>query len=165
MMRIADVKDVCEGLAAIVRSLPLSSFQHNGEGRRFSAHVPVDDVLVTGVFTRFGLVWRRSEPDYGHFVGNNYEAGAHVHPHTDPAPPGFHHVRCNVALEMPISGGNPVISGVEVPVQEGQAWVCFASLERHSSVPVVSGTRVIFSLGGLIPQGEAEVAYRRVAVG
>jgi len=157
--RTAPANDVCEYFGTVVRGLSTDAFRANGYGRRFAPHVAVDEAVVRDVFSRFGLVWEREEPMFGHFVGNNFLPGAAVHTHKDTAPAGLCHVRCNVAIKMPIVGGNPVLSGVELPVSEGEAWVCFASIEEHGSTPVESGTRVVVSLGGLVDKDKAEAVY------
>lgn len=162
MMRTAPASDLCEYLGTVVRGIPTSKFLQNGYGRRFAPHTPVDDAVVRTLFKRFGFDWVKEEPMFGHFVGNNFLPGAAVHRHRDSAPEGYHHVRCNVALKMPVEGGKPILSGVELPVSEKEAWICFASLEYHSSSPVVFGNRIVVSLGGLIDAEEAEAALEKI---
>lgn len=134
----------------------------NGYGRRFVPKVKIDQSIVNELFSRFGLVWEMEEPELGHFVGTNYLMGAHVHVHTDPAPEGFHHVRCNVAVEMPKFGGEPILDGVKVNVKEGDAWVCFSSIEEHSSAPIKNGDRIVVSVASLIGKHIAESAYGKL---
>jgi hypothetical protein len=165
MLRTAPATDLCEYLGTVVRGIPASKFRQNGYGRRFASHTPVDDAVVCTLFKRFGLDWVKEEPIFGHFVGNNFLPGAAVHRHCDSAPEGYHHVRCNVALKMPVEGGNPVLSDVELPVSEKEAWICFASLEYHGSTPVVFGNRVVVSLGGLIDATKAEDALAKIKAG
>lgn len=144
---------------AVADGVPTDAFAPNGFGRMFARHVDVADDLVKDVFAGFCLKWKRSEPLFGHFVGRNYLEGAFVHQHKDSAPAGFHHVRCNVMVRSPSAGGNPILSGDELAVEQGQAWICFASIESHGSTPIESGVRVVVSLGGLVEADLAEAAY------
>lgn len=65
-------------------------------------------------------------------------------------------------LEMPVQGGQPVIEGKTIEVEAGDIWVCFASIEAHSSLPVNGGRRVTLSLGALVEQSVAEEIYGRI---
>lgn len=166
MQRVAQTNsEMFDSLSAIVAATPEDSFRQNGFGRKFASHRAVTPELVKDVFAAFDLAWEYEEPLFGHFVGKNYLVGAAVHAHTDPAPEGFHHVRCNIMLKAPASGGQPVLSGTEIKVEQGQVWICFASLETHASTPVESGERVVVSLGGLIPKDIAEKAHNSLKQG
>ena len=129
-------------------------FRSNGYGRRCSTHVPSN--LWSQAFGAFNLVPSQIEPLFGNFIGNHYLDGAHTHEHTDPAPRGFEHVRCNVMLKKPQSGGNPVIDGEEFEVFEKSLWLCVASKEQHASTPIKGGERLIFSFGGLVETNQVE---------
>ena len=102
-------------------------------------------------FLSFGLIPSCIEPQFKNFTGNHYLDGAFTHLHTDNAPAGFDHVRCNLMICKPEHGGNPVLDGEEVVVDEGDLWLCIASRERHCSTPIKGGERIIFSFGALIP--------------
>jgi hypothetical protein len=156
MQRVIHAPDIAEQLKPLISH---GKMRANGYGRRFVPKVKIDQSIVNELFFRFGLVWEMEEPELGHFVGTNYLMGAHVHIHTDPAPEGFHHVRCNVAVEMPKFGGEPILDGVKIGVKEGDAWVCFSSIEEHSSTPIKNGDRVIVSVASLIEKHIAETAY------
>jgi hypothetical protein len=54
------------------------------------------------------------EPIFKNFIGNHFKDDAFVHPHTDPAPNGFVHTRCNLMLKKPLKGGNPILDGEEI---------------------------------------------------
>lgn len=107
-------------------------------------------------FSAFGLVPTAVEPNYGNFLGNHFKDGAYVHEHTDGAPEGYAHVRCNLMLRKPDVGGNPVLDGEEVEVGEGDLWLCIASHEKHSSTPIQGGERLVFSFGGLVSVEQIE---------
>lgn len=124
-------------------------FVDNGHGRRYATER--SDPNWLDAFAEFGLIPTMVEPVYGIFTGVHYLNDACTHPHTDPAPEGFAHVRCNVLIRKPISGGDPVVDGVLMRVEEGDLWLVFASLEVHSSTPIHGSKRVIKSFGGLVP--------------
>lgn len=102
-------------------------------------------------FGAFGLKPSCVEPMFLNMTGCHYIDGAHVQVHKDDAPYGFVHTRCNVMITKPKVGGNPVLDEEEILVDEGDMWLCLASLEWHSSTPIFDGGRVIFSFGGLVP--------------
>jgi hypothetical protein len=120
-----------------------------GNGRRFATQDEAPYWLEA--FAEFGLVPLYLEPMFKNLTGNHFQDGAFVHPHTDPAPEGLVHTRCNLMIRKPNSGGNPVIDGEELDVDEGDLWLCIASMELHSSTPIYGGERLIFSFGGLVP--------------
>ena len=130
---------------------PSFNFQANsaGSGRRYA----VQDTAPywNEAFMEFGLKPVEVEPIFKNLTGNHYQDGAFVHPHTDPAPDGFVHTRCNLMLKKPKEGGNPVLDGEELVVEEGDLWLCIASMELHSSTPIKGGERLVFSFGGLVP--------------
>lgn len=59
-------------------------------------------------------------------------------------------------MRKPKNGGNPVIDGEELNIEEGDLWLCLASMELHSSTPITGGERMIFSFGGLVPIKQIE---------
>jgi len=131
--------------------VPNLNFELNqaGYGRRFATQESAP--YWAEAFAEFGLAPTSVEPIFKNLTGNNYAEGAFVHPHTDPAPDGFVHTRCNLMLRKPKNGGNPVLGGEEIVVEEGDLWLCLASLELHSTTPISGGERLIFSFGGLVP--------------
>ena len=120
-----------------------------GSGRRYAPHT--DTPLAAEAFAAFALPLDTIEPMFGHMIGNNYADGAFVHEHRDPAPAGFAHVRCNWMVKKPPTGGDPILDGEVVPVDEGDLWLCLASLERHATTPISGGERLIYSFGALVP--------------
>lgn len=130
-------------------TLPKGEYCDNGVGRRFLSHAnaPFRDEA----FAAFGIAEAVCEPTFGNFAGNHYLNGAFTLAHRDSAPAGYVHTRCNWMLKKPPKGGNPVLDDVVVPVDEGDLWICFASLEQHESIPIAGGERLIQSFGALVP--------------
>ena len=138
------------------------SFEPNGYGRKFLKHYAVDAGFAQEVFASFNINTFFDEPRFGNFIGNHCLDGAFVHKHKDFAPDGYHHVRCNFALQMPPYGGNPILDGKELKIKQGDMWICFASLEYHSTTPIKGGQRLVFSCGGIVKSEQAEVVYQAI---
>lgn len=98
-----------------------SGFIFTSRGRRFSRQD--SHPLWKEVFSLFGLTPTQIEPTYKIFTGNHFLDGSYTPPHIDSTQPGYTHTRCNVMIKKPTAGGNPVIDGEEVEVQEGDIWV------------------------------------------
>ena len=82
-------------------------------------------------------------------IGN----GGFVHPHRDPVPDGFRHLRCNLFIQTPLGGGVPVIDSVPQPFEERMLLCFFASERRHWSTPVEGDrARIMCSFGYLVSQ-------------
>lgn len=81
------------------------------------------------------------------------QASGAVHPHTDSAPPGTRHLRCNLFLQLPDAGGRPIIGGLPFDVAERTLLCFFPSSSLHSSEPAAGlRRRVLLSFGLLVPQ-------------
>tara|TARA_R100000654_G_C2613769_1_gene117190 strand:+ start:118 stop:588 length:471 start_codon:yes stop_codon:yes gene_type:complete len=130
------------------------NFIPNGFGRKFKIQENVNH--WEDAFKCFNLIPKAVEPLFKNFLGCNYLEGAEVHEHMDSAPKGFVHTRCNLMIKKPKEGGNPVIDGKEIDVQNNDLWLCLASLEKHKTTPVKKGERIIFSFGGLVPINQLE---------
>lgn len=130
-----------------------------GDGRRFAVQNTAP--YWKEAFAEFGLKPTEVEPLFKNLTGNHFQDGAFVHPHTDPAPEGMVHTRCNLMLKKPKEGGNPVLDGEELDIEEGDLWLCLASMELHSSTPIKGGERLIFSFGGLVPIEQIEAIVKR----
>ena len=90
------------------------------------------------------------EPTYKCFLGCNL-SGGEVHPHRDSAPMGKWHVRCNLMLSKPIQGGQPIIKGQPLELQEGDLWAFIPSQVVHWSSRVEGERkRFICSYGFLV---------------
>jgi hypothetical protein len=141
--------------------IPNTKFQLNtaGNGRRFAMQNVAP--YWKEAFAEFGLKPDCVEPIFKNLTGNHFQDGAFVHPHIDFAPDNFVHTRCNLMLKKPKQGGNPVIDEEEVDVEEGDLWLCLASIENHSSKPIKGGERLIFSFGGLVPVEQIEAIVEK----
>jgi hypothetical protein len=117
-------------------------------GRRFKMQETTNH--YEDAFKEFNLKPDRLEPIFKNFTGNHFADGTAVHEHTDSAPEGFVHTRCNLMLKKPFKGGNPVIDGEELEININDLWLCLASLEKHYTTPIEGGERLIFSFGGLV---------------
>ena len=124
-------------------------------GRRFAKQQVKQD-LWEKAFKEFNLVPTCVEPTYENFLGNHFKDGASVHIHKDNAPNDFVHTRCNLLLKKPLIGGNPIIDGEEINLEENDLWLILASLEQHGSTPIQGGERLMFSFGGLVPIKQIE---------
>lgn len=150
-------------IPAVLLSIYSGALKPNGYGRQYLSHVNIPREVSTKVFARFGIDDYLDEPMFGNFIGLHNLDGAAVHPHTDPAPIGYHHVRCNLAIEMSVHGGYPVLDGDILPVRQGFAWICFASIEQHGSTPIEGGRRIVLSLGGLVEKSLAEHIFNQIS--
>ena len=122
----------------------------NGPGRRFSKHKEVP--LYNELFHSFGLKSERLEPTFECFIGYHFQDGAYTHEHQDHNLDGLIHTRINVMIKKPTIGGNPVISGKELQISQGDIWLSIAGKERHGSTPISGGERIIVSCGGLVKE-------------
>lgn len=136
--------------------MPVGEFKQNvsGQGRRFLKHI--DAPFYNEAFSAFGLNSNQLEPMFQNLIGNHYLEGAYVHKHRDPAPNGYVHTRCNWMIKKPLIGGNPILDGEEFQVEEGDLWLCLASLEQHESTPISGGERMIYSFGALVSMDQIE---------
>jgi hypothetical protein len=91
------------------------------------------------------------EPSFGWFLGM-IEAGGSVHEHKDPAQPGTRHLRCNLFLQLPRAGGEPVIDGVPYRVSARAVLAFFPSEVPHSCREVNGPVpRLLCSFGYAVP--------------
>lgn len=139
---------------AIIPAVDGFVINNAGGGRRFA--VCSNPIYRKEAFKEFSLIPDLEEPIFKNFTGNHYLEGAFVQEHSDPAPEGYAHVRCNLMIKKPAVGGIPVIDGGELVVNEGDLWLCLASLEKHASTPISGGERIIFSFGALINKQSVE---------
>ncbi len=118
-------------------------------GRRYARHD--SHPLWSEAFAEFGLTPVSVEPVYKCFTGNHFIDGAFTHKHIDSAPKGLVHTRCNLMIKKPPIGGDPILDDEVIHVEEGDLWLCLASMEYHASTPIKGGERIIYSFGGLVP--------------
>ena len=106
--------------------------------------------LQQEVMNQLGLGSFQIEPEYGNFIDISFPHSK-VPRHIDSAPDGFILLRCNFFLQKPEQGGEPIIEGEILQIQERSAWLVPASLCFHASTPVRGETnRIILSLGALL---------------
>jgi len=98
----------------------------------------------------FGVTDEQREPKFGWYLGSIGEGGM-IHEHRDPAPEGLRHLRCNLFVQTPDSGGEPVIEDVVQPYEERMLLCFFPSEQRHRSNRVNgSSRRITCSFGYLV---------------
>lgn len=102
-------------------------------------------------YRQIGIPEFKEEPLFGNFLGVN-SAGGNVHEHMDPGDEyGNHHLRLNIMIQKPLAGGMPVIDGIEYAIEEGQAWINYASDWKHGSTKVEGDRdRIVLSMGALV---------------
>ena len=99
----------------------------------------------------FGFSEWRQEPTFEDYFGY-ITAPGFIHQHTDPELPRHRHVRINVNLSCPESGGLPTNDDIACQVAMGDAYITFASLVRHGSTRVAGNIpRITLSLGFQVP--------------
>lgn len=126
----------------------INGFEQNGYGHKVSR---TNDLSYwKDAFSEFGLTPNEIEPLDRNFTAIHYLDGACTHMHKDVAPDGYVHVRCNVLLEKPLKGGHPIIDGKAIDVDVNDLWILFASLEKHGSIKISGGKRIIYSFGALV---------------
>lgn len=80
--------------------------------------------------------------------------GGQIHPHTDRAAPGCRHLRCNLFLELPASGGLPVVDEAAYAVAARSLLYFTPDRHVHWCEKVGPGARVILSYGYLVPPAD-----------
>lgn len=170
------------GLAERIRDFALGEetlryFEDNtiGKQRRYSTLNLYPELQLTQdvkqfakyAYEQIGVSDFIEEHLFGNFIGVNL-TGGNVHQHTDPRHEnGYYHLRLNFLVQKPEVGGNPVIDGIEYTIDEGQAWINYASEWQHASTPV-SGNRyrVVLSLGAYVhPDTVQKITDRINSVG
>jgi hypothetical protein len=86
--------------------------------------------------------------------------GVFVHEHTDPDMPGRCHVRINVVVKQ-TAGCLPLLDGIPIAVERGDAWLNLASRCKHATTPVEGpGYRSAISFGFQIDANRGRELYR-----
>jgi len=120
-------------------------------GRRFARQETNLDLWKKS-FEPFNIIPEKEEPLLGNLIMNHFEEKAYTHLHKDPAPEGYVHVRANVMLKKPKTGGDIIIDNQQLPVKENDLWLILASLEDHGSTPISKGERLLYSFGCLVKE-------------
>ncbi len=90
---------------------------------------------------------------------NYITEGGFVHPHTDPDQPGRRHVRINVLVRK-TAGCLPLLDGIPISVDEGDAWLNLASRCKHATTPAEGpGYRSAISFGFQIEENRGDELY------
>ena len=147
----------------------VGNFVANGKSRKFCNLNNVPSTLSSevkqfsrDVYNSLGISKFKDEPMFGNFIGVNSEDGF-VHQHKDKNETGYQHVRINYLIQKSIDGGNPVIDGVEYSMEENEAWINFAAIWEHGSIPVKGNRdRIVLSLGKLISEPEAKKLLEKI---
>lgn len=132
-----------------------NSFEPNGYKRQFgilkklNAPEECSEIkkIIIKHFSLAGLYEDHFLPDFCGFI----EDGGKVHRHNDVCPiKGKEFIRVNLMLSKPNSGGEPIINGKIILVNEGDVWLCQASKFQHECVMVKGEKpRIILSYGFL----------------
>jgi hypothetical protein len=86
--------------------------------------------------------------------------GGYVHAHTDQDLPGRCHVRINVIVTQ-TAGCLPLLDGIPIAVERGDAWLNLASRCKHATTPVEGpGYRSAISFGFQIDENRGRELYR-----
>tara|TARA_R110000796_G_scaffold103388_1_gene212670 strand:- start:1068 stop:1556 length:489 start_codon:yes stop_codon:yes gene_type:complete len=128
---------------------------HAGPGRRFAKQNP-NIKLWKEAFKQFNLFPVREDPFYGTLLMNHYLDGSFTHPHQDNAEEGYAHIRANVMIKKPKYGGDIIIDNKFHLVEINDLWLVIASMEKHASMPIKDGERLIYSFGASIKKEEIE---------
>lgn len=143
---------------AEISGLDFFVINNSGAQRRY-CNLNAKDTKITKIvsdfseqcFNSIGITEFKEEPIFGNFIGVN-GTGGFVHPHTDPlGSVGEYHLRLNFLVQKPVSGGVPIMDGIQYEIEEMHSWINLASSWLHSSTPVVGvRNRIVLSLGKLV---------------
>jgi len=90
---------------------------------------------------------------------NYITEGGFVHEHTDPDMPGRRHARINVLVKQ-TAGCVPLLDGVPIDVEVGDAWLNLASLCKHATTPAEGpGYRSVISFGFQVDRKRGDELY------
>jgi hypothetical protein len=120
-----------------VEELPFVPLEYTTARKRLQAKLKVSD--------------DQRECEFGWFLGSIGDGGF-IHQHMDRAAPGRRHLRCNLIVQAPDCGGEPVIEDRIYTCEERMLLCFFPSEQRHRCEPV-SGPRrrIVCSFGYLVP--------------
>lgn len=102
-------------------------------------------------YAQIGVPAFIEEHMFGNFIGVNTEGGS-VHQHMDPRDAnGNYHLRLNFLIQKPMVGGDPIINDITYTMNDGDAWINYASEWMHGSSPVQGHReRIVLSLGAYV---------------
>lgn len=115
---------------------------------------PLIREVAVRIERRFNLGGFPVDPELGWVISVIFQGGF-VHTHKDDElyrDKPMKHLRCNLVVSKPESGGTPVIARDSVPLIERGGWAFFASEEKHSAFPVGGARpRIIYQFGYSVP--------------
>ena len=120
-----------------------------GSGRRFAKQI-INKDLWQKAFAEFNLYPIEEDRTLGSLLMNHYQDNTFTHLHKDQAPKGYVHIRANIMLKKPKSGGDVIIDDKIYNVNQNDLWLLLASLEEHGSTSIKNGERLIYSFGAII---------------
>lgn len=84
-----------------------------------------------------------------------YPSGSSIPPHIDPQISGMQHVRLNAIINRGF-GGLLRVSEVDLPLDEGDAYIFRPDLVKHEVGIIETGTRLVLSVGANVTPDHAE---------
>jgi hypothetical protein len=125
---------------------------------------PVVTAKKMELIEKFEITEWIADPNFNDLIGYITEGGF-VHAHTDPASEQRMHIRINLLVCKPEAGCIPMLDGIPVDMDLGDAWLCFASHCRHATTPVVgSKPRSIVSYGLQVHQRAALALFSKYMI-
>ncbi len=124
-----------------------------GPGRRYALQ-DLNLELWKEAFKQFNLFPTQKDPFFGNLLMNHYQDNSFTHMHKDDAKEGYAHIRANLLIKKPKSGGDIIIDDKTYEVEVNDLWLVIASMEEHGSTPIKGGERLIFSFGASIKKEE-----------
>lgn len=113
------------------------------------------------LIARFAIADWILDPKYEDLIGHIAEGGS-VHAHTDAQVGLRMHIRINLLVTEIDGGCVPLLDGIPIAVEPGEAWLNFASHCRHATTPVIGKRpRSIISYGLQVQHAEAFALYSR----
>jgi hypothetical protein len=117
---------------------------------------PVIAKMKEELANRFDMKDWVLDPYFMDVIGYITEGG-YVHTHLDQDIDDHKHMRINVLIQKPVSGGLLVLDGEELEVGVGDVWLNLASLCVHSCTAIAGNKpRSILSLGYQVANDAAE---------
>jgi len=116
---------------------------------------PLFDAVGERVRIWLGIDEWQPEPRFG-WTANYQPTLTWVTEHCDPEIAGFIHLRANVLVTRPPSGGMPIVGGRKLSLMQRDAWALNTAV-LHSSTRSVGGPRLLCSYGFLVPSSSPAV--------
>lgn len=89
--------------------------------------------------------------------------GSQMHKHIDTAPTGFIHIRYNVYVSIPVSGGLPIYSDKLLEIKEKNYVCCRSSIDHHFTLKTLGPRpRIVLSYGYYVPEEKLECVNKSI---